>query len=203
MMNADHSLNFFDAQFQRQVSAGDLSLNPFEETALPHMRGRVLDFGCGMGNLALAAARRGCSVVALDGSSAAISHLRAMAKRESLAVDAVQADLRNFEVSEDFDTIVSIGLLMFFDCDAAFRSLANLQAHVRPGGIAVINVLVEGTTYMDMFDPEGHCLFPRAELERRFAGWNILHSESRDFPTQGNRVKSFATLVARKSSVAM
>lgn len=202
-MKAAHSVNFFDAQFQRQVSAGDLSLNPFEETALPHLRGRVLDFGCGMGNLALAAARRGCSVVALDGSSAAINHLQSMAKRESLAIDAIQADLRNFEVREDFDTIVCIGLLMFFECEAAFRSLANLQAHVRPGGTAVISVLVEGTTYMDMFDPEGHCLFSRKELERRFAGWNILHSESRDFPAPGNRVKSFATLVARKSSVAM
>jgi tellurite methyltransferase len=197
-MDENHSVNFFDAQFQRQVDVGDLALNPFEEAALPHLRGRVLDFGCGMGSLAVAAARRGCSVVALDGSGAAISHLQAVAKRDALAIEAAQADLRNYVVTEDFDTVVCIGLLMFFDCATAQRSLANLQAHVRAGGIAIINVLIEGTTYMDMFSPEGHCLFQRAELERRFTGWNILVSEFRDFPAPENRLKSFATLIARK-----
>ena len=137
MITLNHSVQFFDEQFQRQATTGDLALNPFEEVALPHLRGRVLDFGCGMGNLAVAAARRGCSVVALDGSSAAIGHLQRRARRDSLAIDAAQADLRTFEVTEDFDTIVSIGLLMFFDCSTAFRSLANLQARVRKGGVAI------------------------------------------------------------------
>ena len=193
-----HSIDFFDEQFQRQALAGDLALNPFEEAALPHLRGRVLDFGCGMGNLAVAAARRGCSVVALDASGAAINHLRQRAILESLAIDAVQVDLRNHEVTEDFDTVVSIGLLMFFDCSTALRCLANLQACVREGGVAIINVMIEGTTYMDMFERDGYCLFPRLELERRFAGWDILHAEFREFAAPDQKVKSFATLIARK-----
>ena len=199
MITLNHSVQFFDEQFQRQATTGDLALNPFEEVALPHLRGRVLDFGCGMGNLAVAAARRGCSVVALDGSSAAIGHLQRRARRDSLAIEAAQADLRTFEVTEDFDTIVSIGLLMFFDCPTAFRSLAHLQARVREGGIAIINVMIAGTTYLDMFEPEGHCLFSRSAIEERFADWNILHSGFRDFDAPDHRVKSFATLIAQKS----
>jgi tellurite methyltransferase len=166
-----HSIHFFDAQFQHQATTDDLALNPFEEAALPHLRGRVLDFGCGMGNLAVAAARRGCSVV---------------------------ADLRHVEITEDFDAVASIGLLMFFDCKTAFRSLANLQAHVHEGGIAAINVLVEGTTYMDMFDPLDHCLFSHAALQQQFADWNILHTEFHDFAAPDNRLKSFATVIAQK-----
>ena len=200
-MTFNHSIQFFEEQFQRQAASGDLILNPFEEMALPYLKGRVLDFGCGMGNLAVAAARRGCSVVALDGSSAAISHLLRRAKLESLAIEAIQSDLRSYEMSEDFDAIVCIGLLMFFDCSSAFRSMANLKSHVREGGIAIINVLIEGTTYLDMFDPAGYCLFSRSEFEEQFAGWNILHWEFRDFDAPDHRVKSFATLIAQKPHV--
>ena len=197
-MTSDHSIHFFDQQFQRQTRAGEFALNPFEETALPYLRGRVLDFGCGMGNLAVAAAKRGCSVVAVDGSTAAVEFLQHRAFAESLAIEVAQADLRTYEVTEDFDTIVSIGLLMFFDCPTAFRCLANLQAHVRDDGFAIINVMIEGTTYLDMFAPEEHCLFSRIEMQRRFADWNIVHSEFRDFEVTGQRIKSFATVIAQK-----
>ena len=198
MKTANHTIEFFDQQFRRQAIAGELSLNPFEEAALPHLRGHVLDFGCGMGNLAVAAARGGCSVVALDASRAAIIHLQHRATLESLAIEAVQADLRNYQFAGDFDTVVSIGLLMFFDSPTAFRGLANLQAHVREGGVAIINVMIEGTTYMDMFEPGGYCLFSRSEIEQRFADWNILHCEVQDFAMPDQKVKSFVTLIARK-----
>jgi tellurite methyltransferase len=201
-MSSDASIRFFDDQFQRQIGAGDLNLNPFEELALAHLRGRVLDYGCGLGNLAIAAARRGCSVVAVDGSPTAILHLRQRAEAESLAIEANEADLRTYRLGEDFDVIVSIGLLMFLDCPTAFRRLEELQQRVRPGGTAIVNVLIEGTTYMDMFDPSFHCLFSRDELQRRFAGWEILRIEYQDFPAPGQRVKSFETLIARKPVTA-
>lgn len=197
-MNPDGSVAFFDRQFQRQVRDRDFTLNPFELAALPHLQGRVLDFGCGLGNLAIAAAQQGCSVVALDGSHPAIEHLRQRAAAESLPVEAIEADLRTHEIGEDFDCVVSIGLLMFFDCATALRVLALLQAHVRPGGIAAINVLAEGTTYLDMFQPGHYCLFARNEMASRFAGWDIIHSEFRDFDAPDQRMKSFVTLIARK-----
>ena len=197
-MSRSQSVQFFDEQFQRQAASGNLILNSFEEMALPYLRGRVLDFGCGMGNLSVAAARSGCSVVALDGSSAAINHLRHRAKSESLAIEAIQSDLRSYEISEDFDAVVCIGLLMFFDCPSASRSLTSLKARVLEGGVAIINVLIEGTTYLDMFDPAGHCLFSRLELEEQFAGWNVLHSAFSDFNAPDHRLKSFATLIAQK-----
>ena len=177
---------------------GDLALNPFEETALPHLQGRVLDFGCGMGNLAIAAAQRGCTVVALDGSAAAIAHLQRRAAMGSLAIEARQVDLRHYDITTDFDVIVSIGLLAFFDCTTAFRTLANLQAKVRAGGVVIINSLIEGTTYLDMFGLGERCLFSRPEMAQRFAGWNVLHAEQRDFEAPNNQVKSFVTLIAQK-----
>lgn len=197
-MDPDASIRFFDEQFRRQVRADDLALNPFERQALPFLRGTVLDFGCGLGNLAVAAARQGCRVVALDGSSAAIEHLRRVAQAESLPIAADEADLRSYEVRDEYDAVACIGLLMFFDCPTAFAQLQQLQSHVRPGGVAVVNVLVQGTTYLDMFDPASHCLFARDEMRRRFAGWEILRSESQDFPAAHETIKSFVTVIARK-----
>lgn len=195
---SDASVRFFDTQFRRQVLASDLKLNPFEELALPYLRGRVLDYGCGLGNLSVAAARQGCSVAALDASPTAIAHLRQVAQAQALSLRADEADLRNHVLGEDYDAIACIGLLMFFDCATALAQLRQLQARVRPGGVAVVNVLVEGTTYLEMFDPSGYCLFARDALPRHFAGWEILRCENADFAAPGGTAKSFATVVARK-----
>lgn len=199
-MKSNRSIEFFDKQFQQQARQGECVLNPFELAALPHLAGRVLDYGCGMGNLAFAAAARGCSVLALDASPAAIEHIQKRAAAEALPVHGAVADLRDHEIEEDFDSVVCIGLLMFFDCPTAFKALSTLQARVREGGVAVVNVLVEGTTYLDMFDTKSHCLFSRSEMEARFAGWTILHSEFSDFAAPGGKNKAFATVIARKPS---
>lgn len=202
IMSITSSVDFFDNQFQRQIRDGEQALNPFERVALPHLRGRVLDFGCGMGNLALAAARRGCSVLALDASEVAVEHLRRVAGEAALPLEARTADLRSHELTEDFDAVAAIGLLMFFDCATARRQLAHLQSRVRAGGVAVVNVLVQGTTYLDMFDADEHCLFPRDEMRERFAGWDLVYCEHEEFAAPGDRVKSFVTLVARKPLAA-
>lgn len=196
------SIEFFETQFRKQVANSEPALNPFETAALPYLHGRVLDFGCGLGNLAVAAARRGCTVLALDAAPTAIRHLATRAAQEGLAIEAVEADLSTYEIEEDFDTVVAIGLLMFFDGATARRQLTQLQARVCPGGIAVINVLIEGTTYLDMFDPVAHCLFKRGELREAFAGWEILNESFDDFPAPENTVKCFVTVIARKSGTA-
>ena len=197
-MTENRSIAFFDEQFRRQPKDIAQKLNPFEELALPYLRGDVLDFGCGLGNLAFAAAGQGCTVTALDGSAVAIEHIHARASAEGAPVFAALTDLRDYRLTRQYDSIVSIGLLMFFDCPAAFRVLSALQAHVAPGGVAVINVLVEGTTYLDMFDPSGHCLFAASELQHRFAGWSIERSEFSDFEAPQGTLKRFCTVVARK-----
>ena len=197
-MSDNRSISFFDEQFRRQSGDAALKLNPFEELALPYLKGEVLDFGCGLGNLSLAAAARGCIVTALDGSPAAIEHLKSRAASTSASVEASLADLRKHPLTRDYDCIVSIGLLMFFDCTVALQVLSDLQGHVRPGGVAIVNVLVEGTTYMDMFDPSGHCLFAPSELQGRFRDWEVERVEYGDYDAPRGTIKRFCTVVARK-----
>ena len=230
-MQGNLTVAFFDAQFERQARGADSALNPFEKLALPFLHGKVLDMGCGLGNLSIEAAKCGCSVIALDASSHAITRIRQAALAEALPITAAEVDFESHTVTDPstqapalaggsrsgfrptgvvegatglpaglhmFDMVVAIGLFMFFPKKRALELLANAQAHVLPGGLAIVNVLVEGTTYLDMFEPEHYYLFSENELREHFNGWEVLEFRRDSFPAPGQTLKEFATVVARK-----
>ncbi|MEW5893723.1 MAG: class I SAM-dependent methyltransferase [Pseudomonadota bacterium] len=197
-----HAVRFFDRQFQRQLETGEFALNPFEQAALPYLAGEVLDLGCGLGNLALAAARRGCAVTALDGSPSAIARLQAEAAAQKLRLVAQVADLAHYGIGRDYDAIVSIGLLMFLPQAQARALLDQIHDHVKPGGVVALNVLTEGTSYLAMFEPGHYYLFARDELARRFADWEILSARHETFAAPGDTLKAFDTLIARRPTEA-
>ena len=197
-MTNRRSIDFFDSQFERQVREQDFALNPFEQLALPYLHGRVLDMGCGLGNLSIEAARRGCSVLALDASPTAIARINRTAAAEGLSILAEEVDFETYALSGTFDTVVAIGLFMFFGRSRALALLADAQAHTVKGGTAIVNVLIEGTTYLDMFEPGHYYLFPEEALRDRFKEWEILEARRERFPAPGDTTKEFATIVAKK-----
>lgn len=192
------SITFFDLQFQQQIAKGEFALNPFETAVLPYLSGGVLDLGCGLGNLAIAAARLGCAVTALDASRAAVDRINDAANKLGLGLAAYQVDLKHYVFDGDYDSIVAIGLLMFFPQDKARAMLSDILTHTKPGGVAAINVLIEGTTYMGMFESGHFYLFGDQELNRALDGWEILYSQYDEFPAPENTVKKFHTVVARR-----
>lgn len=198
-MTTPDPVDFFDRQFQRQVRETDFALNPFEQLGLTHVVGSVLDLGCGLGNLSLEAARRGCRVTAVDASATAVERIRAAALQEQLPLHVLQADLGCFRIEQDYDTIVAIGLLMFFRRERALALLREIGQHVRPGGRAIVNVLAEGTNYLAMFKPDEYYLFGASELEQAFAGWTLLEARRDSFPAPEGTRKEFATVIARKA----
>ena len=189
---------FFGTQFKRQIETREFALNPFEQLALPYLKGRVLDLGCGLGNLALEAGRRGCEVLAVDASPDAVARINRDAAVGNLKVEAVIADIGNYEIEGSFDTVVAIGLLMFFPRSKALSLLDNLQSHVKAGGCAVVNVLIEGTTYFGMFREDHYTLFGCEELSQYFSGWQICHNRQDAFDAPGGTRKEFSSVIARK-----
>jgi tellurite methyltransferase len=192
------NVKYFDQQFSVQVREGKHELNPFELMARPFLSGAVLDFGCGLGNLSIAAAESDCSVFALDASPTAVAHLREAASHRSLPIVASQADVRTYRIDGSYDSVVSIGLLMFLDAPTAQAQLGQLMSCVRPGGVIAVNVLIEGTDFLDMFGTDPYYLFRHDELRDAFDGWGILAESYDDFDAPHSTLKRFATVIARR-----
>ena len=198
-MIGTRSVQFFDTQFRRQEAAREFALNPFEARALPFIGGSVLDLGCGLGNLAIAAAMKGARVLALDASVTAIGSVAARARDLQLDVVAHCVDLGGYVAKAQYDCVVAIGLFMFFPCDVARRQLKRALESVRPGGTVVVNLLIEGTTYMEMFDTErGYCLMAEDELPRMLEGWEMLDDRVEQFDAPAGSAKRFRTSIARR-----
>ncbi len=192
------SVAFFDTQFQRQVQKQDYSLNPFESRALDHLKGTILDLGSGLGNLSLESGRRGHDVLAVDASPAAVARINDHTQQKKVPVRAVRVDIETWNIEQTYDTIVAIGLLMFFRRERALELLNDIRGHVNPGGRAIVNVLTEGTTFTGFFDGNNYYLFGRNEVEESFAGWKILSSCHETFPAPEETCKEFSTVIAEK-----
>lgn len=192
------TIEFFDAQFQRQITTAEYALNPFEKAILPFIFGDVLDLGCGLGNLSIAAAAKGCRVTALDASPAAIADIARRAAERKLPIIARRADLRCFAIEGKFDSVAAIGLLMFFPKEIARKGITCVKEFTNPRGIVAVNVLIEGTTYLDMFEPNEYYLFGENELPESFAGWALECLNFETFSAPNETVKRFCTLVARR-----
>lgn len=139
-------------------------------------------------------------MTAVDASESAIARIREVTSTERLRIEAQCADIGSYAISGQFDTVVAIGLLMFFQRETALDLLSQIQTHVIDGGTAIVNTLIEGTTYLGMFEPGHYHLFSKDELRDLFAGWDVLHYTHDQFDAPGGTTKAFATIVAQKSS---
>jgi SAM-dependent methyltransferase len=98
--------------------------------ALPSRCDRVLEVGCGAGDLAALLARRGARVDAVDRSPEMAALARA---RVPPGVHVVEADVLDLDLpAGGYDAVVSTSALHHLPLEPALRSFA---AAVRPGGV--------------------------------------------------------------------
>jgi 2-polyprenyl-3-methyl-5-hydroxy-6-metoxy-1,4-benzoquinol methylase len=100
---------------------------------------RVLDLGCGQGRNALFIAQKGHHVLGVDISMTGIAQMLEDAKRESLDVEGVVADIVEFEPCGDYDIVIMDRVLhMLTDDSARIAILEKAKTVTKPGGFILI-----------------------------------------------------------------
>ena len=116
----------------------------------------TLEFGCGVGRLALPLARRPGSVTAVDRSPAMLSAAKEAAARQGLSHITFQTPRELFDSTRLFDLVVCYHVLQRMPRQEALSVLEALAARIAPGGIGVFqwpvrddqSALVAGTRWM-------------------------------------------------------
>ncbi len=105
--------------------------------------GAALDLGCGPGRHAVALARRGFEVTAVDRTRFLLDKARTRAREAGVEVEFVEQDMRRFRRPRAFDLALSMFTAFgYFDDPAEdLQVLQNVQASLRPGGRLVIDVV--------------------------------------------------------------
>ena len=178
----------------RDKPAGEAE--PFLTAMLSRIpRGVALDVAAGRGRNALALARAGLAVVAVDRSREAMRSLGATARTERLAIWPVVANLDNFHLKdESFDAIVNINFL-----DRAL--FPNFIRALRPGGILIADTfLVDQAAISHPRDPR--FLLGHGELRALADGLEI--EEYREglviYPNGGHAFRASIAARRRKSN---
>ncbi len=146
------------------------------------VHGRVLDAGCGTGELALDLARRGHDVVGLDASHIAIARAQRKASERGVAATFVVGNVLNLPPPPQlFDTVVDCGLFHFFPRPLQRRYVESLARAVSPGGLVHL---------LCFSDKETAAIGPwrvsRPEIELAFhAGWRVHEVREARFESRG------------------
>ena len=98
------------------------------------IHGRVLDAGCGTGDLAIWLAGRGCAVTAVDLLAAPLAAARRKAAERGVQVNFLQMDaLAVGELPERYDSVTDCGLFHTFDDAGREAYVASLGRLLEPG----------------------------------------------------------------------
>jgi len=148
-------------------------LDTLEALRLRHGE-RLLDLATGTGGVALAAARQGAKVVAVDWSPGMVGFLDARAKKEGCEdVSARVMDGQNLELpAAHFDAACSVFGIMFFPDHRA--GLAELLRVLKPGGRLGITVWASPSRmgHLGVWEQAAHRIcYPHAPQFARPSAW--------------------------------
>ncbi|RPH55505.1 MAG: class I SAM-dependent methyltransferase, partial [Chloroflexi bacterium] len=102
---------------------------------------KILEVACGTGRITIPLARAGAHITGLDLSPAMLE----VARRKSAGLEHlrwVEAGMRNFDLGEQFDLIISPGHSFQFMLTAAeqLECLETLKRHLAPGGTLILHL---------------------------------------------------------------
>jgi 2-polyprenyl-3-methyl-5-hydroxy-6-metoxy-1,4-benzoquinol methylase len=101
---------------------------------------KVLDLMCGYGRHAIALARKGMAVTAVDNLGDYTNEILEVAEKEQLPLKVIKADVTGYKQDEPVDLVLCMGnSLNFFNAEDCSRILTQVASCLEPGGHLLIN----------------------------------------------------------------
>ncbi|MEY4982134.1 MAG: hypothetical protein RIR62_400, partial [Pseudomonadota bacterium] len=122
---------------------------------------RVLDLGAGIGRHALALARTGLHVAALDASDQSVKVIALAAQAAGLAIDVRQGAMTDLPYGDgSFDHILSWNVIYHGDETVVARTLSEVRRVLRPGGTFMATMLSARRLPVEQAKARGHEVSP-------------------------------------------
>jgi SAM-dependent methyltransferase len=153
--------------------------------------GTAVDIAMGQGRNALYLAERGWRVTGIDFSDEALRLAREAAARRNLALEAIQADIEQWDYGVERWDLVS---MIYAGADP--RLIERLQRSIKRGGLFVLEFFADDGQATRFT----HGGAPAGALARLFAGsWDILRDDVvEDIADWGLKKAKLQRFVARK-----
>ena len=101
---------------------------------------KVLDLMCGYGRHAIALAKKGISVTAVDNLDDYINEIKKITEKENLPISAVKSGVIEYKTNDKFDLILCMGnSLNFFNPDDTLQILLKISSYLKGKGYLLIN----------------------------------------------------------------
>ena len=154
--------------------------------------GRALCLAAGAGRNAVYLAEKGWDVTAVDISPAGLGWCRRLAGERGFEVETIAADLLSFDAGvERWDLVTNF----YFHEPALFPSS---MAALKSGGHFLFQTYAKAQARLGWGPGNpGHLVEP-GELQRAFAGWDLLHFAEAENEVESGRREAVVQLHARK-----
>lgn len=156
--------------------------------------GPVLELACGTGRLTIALAREGFRITGIDNSAAMLDEARRKSAEAGVAVEWVEADMRDFDLGQTFAlSILPANALCHLLTLRDFETcLASVKRHLTDAGRFVIDVFVPK---MELLVNKPGERFPFSEYDDPDGRGTVVvtHSFIYEPDTQIKRIKTFRT----------
>lgn len=159
--------------------------------------GKILELGCGEGGTSIELAKKGFEVTCIDISKSAIDTIREKTEKESIKMNAICADLENYDLNENYDIIIATGFFHFLKKEKSLNLIENCKKHTNQKGINVFEVMIEGDPSQQE-DSQGY-YFPKNKLKEIYSEWEIeYYEEYEDYDKEEGWNNKLAVIIAIK-----